>query len=152
MRPYRITQQEFVLSSRVLYTPSFDRQNRREGPEFFVSGYSLIGLLQMEWQLLSFACFVTPLVLISQANASTGKLHDMFRYSVPPHNNADISMESGLSFAKTQSDLLGGNYSIIGGRKEWLDFVRDAPLQRTIPNPNPNPKPNPRRAPTADHP
>lgn len=98
----------------------------------FISAYSIVGLLQMEWQISAFLCFVTPLVLISKANAAAGSVHKMFQYSVPPHANADFPLESGISFAKQQSDLSGGNFSIIGGRREWLDFIASAPLQWTI--------------------
>lgn len=99
----------------------------------FISAYSIVGLLQMEWQISAFMCFVTPLVLISKANAATQLVQKMFLYSVPPHANADLPMlESGLSFAKTQNDLSGGNFALIGGRREWLEFLASAPLQWTI--------------------
>jgi len=112
-----------------------------------------VGALQSVWQVMSFAAFVVPLYLVSTANASSKQMENMFCYSVPPSVSSQAGPDAFLLLAGQQrdraassssgkqpqlSELLAtaehsqGNFSIIGGRNEWLEFVRGAPLFWTV--------------------
>lgn len=114
----------------------------------YISIHSNMGLSQMLWQVTSFLAFVIPLYFVSSANAYNRRLETMFKYAVPVHLKPSQSIayvQGGRSAQRVQgiqgeNDCnasfeeagLQGNYDVIGGRREWLDFVRDAPLYFTI--------------------
>jgi len=128
----------------------------------FLDRVTFVGRTQSLWQVLSMLGFVLPLYLVSTANSSSRLMDNMFRFSVPPHKSANSVPDWSLSPTSTSTfhphspivsatasasistvdDLLredrvlaehyAGNYSIIGGRTEWLEFIRDAPLYWTV--------------------
>ena len=121
----------------------------------FLDSHSSIGSTQMLWQLLSLVAFVSPLYIVSTANASSRQMENMFRYSTPSHippgqtpdwipspipysnsnsnsnSNAAASFESGVA-DRYMAENYSGNFSVIGGRSEWINFIKDAPLYWTV--------------------
>ena len=130
---------------------------------FLDSHPSSVGSTQMLWQLLSLVAFVSPLYIVSTANASSRQMENMFRYSTPSHippgqtpdwipsaipypstnsnsnsntnsntnSNSAASFDSGVA-DRYMAEKFSGNFSIIGGRSEWLNFIKDAPLYWTV--------------------
>jgi len=106
----------------------------------YSSIHSAIGLSQLMWLFTSFIAFVAPLYLVSAANASSAKIESLFRYAVPPRLvSLAESLEPQGQGTGTQGVVLrdsnqhyAGNFSVIGGRTEWSNFIKEAPLHWTV--------------------
>ena len=110
------------------------------------------------WEILFWCELALPLYLISQTNAPHTRLVQMFTWSIPQpvafdtrraelHDEEDAALlESGISGRAGGSGAVGdsippplqthrmlclpsgGDYTLLGGRREWLAYVAQAPI------------------------
>ena len=51
---------------------------------------------------------------------------------VRQRRNPTAASQGGAYNPQLELEMFAGNYSIIGGRSEWLEFMREAPLYWTV--------------------
>lgn len=97
------------------------------------------------WQAFFFLELTAPLVFISQTNSGNRAVREIFLWAVPSYGVAgDLgdTQDFGMAPCKPIDAIpraivfdpasASGDYALIGGRREWLQFIGSAPIFWTI--------------------
>jgi hypothetical protein len=101
---------------------------------------SALYLTLIAWIIISAAVFFFTMSCLTSANRTVDHIYQVFKYSLPLRSVEITDDEEDIEHNdQTKSFLLNsgianskGDYEVIGGRQEWLDYMESNPIYWTV--------------------
>jgi hypothetical protein len=106
---------------------------------FLVTSYFYVTIIS--WIIISAAVFFFTMSCLTSANRTVDHIYQVFKYSLPLRSVEITDDEEDGEQGETQTkpfllkhDITSskGDYEVIGGRQEWLDYIESNPIYWTV--------------------